>query len=174
MVMQRQRPSVENAISMNSELRQTSPQSAARASARASVGGLWASAFVLSGLCLIALARLMGLTGGGPEAIAMASMRGEPAFAGKDGGVGMVAQAGVYTALISGGGNDDLLLVLDGRSEELLVYRPEGNQGVPQLVQRLNVPTLFTEARTRAEGRTPSTPGANPALKPQPANPLTR
>ena len=42
---------------------------------------------------------------------------------------------------------------------------------VPQLVQRLNVQTLFTEARTRAEGRVPT---GNPALRPQPANPLTR
>lgn len=138
---------------------------------RTSVVGLWASAFVLGGLCLITLARLMGLTGGGPEAIAMASMRGEPAFAGGESSGGMVTQAGVYTALISNGGNDDLLVVLDGRSEELLVYRPEGNQGVPQLVQRLNVQTLFTEARTRAEGRVPT---GNPALRPQPANPLTR
>lgn len=82
----------------------------------------------------------------------------------------MVAQAGVYTALISPGGNDDLLVVLDGRSEELMVYRPDGNQGVPQLVQRLNVQTLFTEARTRAEGRAPSAP----AVRPQAPNPLTR
>jgi hypothetical protein len=62
------------------------------------------------------------------------------------------------------------VLVLDGRSEELLVYRPEGNLGVPQLVQRLNVQTLFTEARTRAEGKVP----AAPAVRPQPPNPLTR
>lgn len=137
---------------------------------RGSVSGLWASAFVLGGLCLIALARLMGLTGGGPEAIALASMRGQPAFAGGESGGGMVAQAGVYTALVSSGGSDDLLVVLDGRSDELLVYRPEGNTGVPQLVQRLNVQTLFTEARTRAEGKVP----VNPAVRPQPANPLTR
>jgi hypothetical protein len=122
-------------------------------------------------LCLIAFARLIGLTGGTPEALALASMQGQPAFAGNgDPGTGMVAQAGVYTALISSEGNDDLLVVLDGRSEELMVYRPEGNQGVMQLVQRLNVQTLFTEARTRAEGRVPNAP----AVRPQLPNPLTR
>lgn len=139
--------------------------------ARHSLTGLWASAFVLAGLCLVALARLTGLTGGTPEALAIASMQGQPAFAGNgDSGSGMVAHAGVYTALISPAGNEDLVLVLDGRSEELLVYRPEGNLGVPQLVQRLNVQTLFTEARTRAEGKVP----AAPAVRPQPPNPLTR
>lgn len=138
---------------------------------RTSLTGLWASAFILAGLCLIALARLTGLAGGTPEALALASMQGQPAFAGGgESGTGMVAQAGVYTALISPAGNEDLVLVLDGRSEELLVYRPEGNQGVPQLVQRLNVQTLFTEARTRAEGRVPTAP----SVRPQPPNPLTR
>ncbi len=156
---------------MNHSTLPTSQVDASLPRSRGSVSGLWASAFVLIGLCLIALARLMGLTGGGPEAIALASMRGQPAFAGGgESGSGMVAQAGVYTALVSSGGSDDLLVVLDGRSDELLVYRPEGNTGVPQLVQRLNVQTLFTEARTRAEGKAPS----NPAVKPQPANPLTR
>ncbi len=151
-------------------MNQSPDQSGSRIAPAPSVAGLWASAFVLTGLCLIALARLIGLTGGTPEAIAIASMRGQPAFAGGEGGGGMVAQAGVYTALVSAGGNDDLLVVLDGRSEELMVYRPEGNLGVPQLVQRLNVQTLFTEARTRAEGRTP----AAPAVRPQAPNPLTR
>ena len=48
-------------------------------------------------------------------------------------------------------GVDDLLLVLEGRSEELLVYRADRNG--TQLHQRLNVPKLFEDARAMAQGR---------------------
>ena len=63
---------------------------------------------------------------------------------------GMVSQTGPLTVMTADAGVDDLLLVLEGRSEELLVYRADRN-GV-QLQQRLAVPKLFEDARAMAQG----------------------
>ncbi len=68
---------------------------------------------------------------------------GSPAFA------GVVSKAGAMTILTTEATNEDLVLVLDGRSEELFVYRTDAREGV-QLFQRVNLPRLFAEARLRA------------------------
>jgi hypothetical protein len=65
---------------------------------------------------------------------------------------GMVSQAGQHTIMTADASNEDLLLVLDERSEELLVYRTDINKGM-QLFQRLRLPEVFIDARARATGR---------------------
>jgi hypothetical protein len=65
---------------------------------------------------------------------------------------GMVSRTGQHTILAADASNEDVLLVLDGRSEELLVYRTDVNKGI-QLFQRLSLPDVFTDAKTRATGR---------------------
>lgn len=102
---------------------------------------LWASAFVLAGLVLVQL-RLTSVVHGAP-----------PIFGGSQtASGGMVAQVGGYTALTSESGNEDILVMLDARNEELFVYHIE-NQNSIQLLERQNVPGLFAEARARTQGR---------------------
>ncbi len=92
--------------------------------------GLWASAFVLLVLILIQAQPLLaqGLIGGGHTANA-----------------GMVSQVGSITVMTADAGSDDVLLVLEGRGEELFVYRTDHN-GM-QIQQRLAVPKLFQDAK---------------------------
>jgi hypothetical protein len=68
------------------------------------------------------------------------------AFAG-----GTVSQTGGLTILTSEAGNEDLLVVLDARNEELFVYRADVKNGL-QLLQRYPVAQLFTDARARTTG----------------------
>lgn len=104
---------------------------------------LWASAFVLAGLVLVQV-RLAGVAHGAAA---------PPLFGGAQSAqAGMVAQAGGYTALTSESGNEDILVMLDSRAEELFIYHVE-NQSSIQLLERQNVPGLFAEARARAQGR---------------------
>ncbi|MCC6970925.1 MAG: hypothetical protein IT434_11970 [Phycisphaerales bacterium] len=72
---------------------------------------------------------------------------------GRDGGAGsgMVSNVGDYTMMTFSAGNEDMLITLDNRSEELYVYRVE-NQNAVALFQKLSLPRLFSEARTRAQG----------------------
>lgn len=70
----------------------------------------------------------------------------------------VVGQAGGTTALTATAGSQDVLVVLDGRSEELLVYRVE-NQSSVELYQRLSVPRLFAEARGKSGITRPSSSG---------------
>jgi hypothetical protein len=65
---------------------------------------------------------------------------------------GMVSSAGGHTVMTADGNNEDLLLVLDGRNEELFVYRTDANRGV-QLFQRMSLPEVFNDARGRSLGR---------------------
>lgn len=62
-----------------------------------------------------------------------------------------VSQTGGLTVLTSEAGNEDLLVVLDSRNEELFVYRTDLKQG-SQLLQRYPVAQLFTDARARSLG----------------------
>ncbi len=62
-----------------------------------------------------------------------------------------VSQSGDYTALTCDGGNEDVLVVLDGRTEQLFVYKVV-NQVSVQLFQREDVGRLFGDARARARG----------------------
>ena len=59
---------------------------------------------------------------------------------------GMVSSVGGYTILTSNAGNEDILLVLDSRNEELNAYRTEHSSAV-QLYEKVALPQLFTSAR---------------------------
>jgi hypothetical protein len=65
---------------------------------------------------------------------------------------GVVSTSGQLTALTAQGSNEDLLIVLDGRGEELYVYKTDARTGM-QLFQKLAVPQLFNDARARNLGR---------------------
>jgi hypothetical protein len=65
----------------------------------------------------------------------------------------LVAASGTLTALTAESTNsNDVLLVLDGRAEELMVYKVE-NQNAVELYRKYNVPRLMSEARGRHSGR---------------------
>lgn len=65
---------------------------------------------------------------------------------------GMVSSSGQLTVLTAEASNEDLLVVLDGRGEDLYVYRTDARNGM-QLFQKLAVPQLFSEARAKNLGR---------------------
>ena len=106
---------------------------------RLPAAALWVVLFVL--LALVT-ARVGALIGGAPGAIE----------AGMAQAAELVSQTGGLTVLSTDGGNEDLLVVLDGRNEEMFVYRTDINAGI-QLLQRYTVPQLFTDARARSLGR---------------------
>ncbi|HLP84253.1 MAG TPA: hypothetical protein VK157_07880 [Phycisphaerales bacterium] len=64
---------------------------------------------------------------------------------------GVVSQVGGLTVMTTDATNEDLLLVLDGRNEELFVYRTQNNESV-QLLQRYPIAQLFVDARARSLG----------------------
>jgi hypothetical protein len=88
---------------------------------------LWASAFVLFALIILQAQPLFAQVGGHTA----------------EGG--MVSQVGPLTVLTADASGEDVLIVLEGRSEELFVYRADRN-GI-QLQQRLAVPKLFQDAK---------------------------
>ena len=64
----------------------------------------------------------------------------------------MVSETAHLVTMTANGGNEDLLIVLDNRSEQLSVYRVL-NQSSLQMLQRVDLPTLFEAARAKALGR---------------------
>ena len=88
---------------------------------------LWASAFAIVALIMV-----------------QASGLSSPARA------DLVSQTGSLTALTLTTTNEDVLLVLDGRTEDLYVYRPGRN--ALDLLQIYKAPDLFNDARARAAG----------------------
>lgn len=66
-------------------------------------------------------------------------------------GSGMVARTGDITALTVNIGNEDALVALDGRSEQIYVYRAGVREGI-QIIQRLDIAQTFTDARARFLG----------------------
>jgi len=91
---------------------------------------LWASAFIIVALIIVEAGRTTG-------SLAMAEM---------------VSQAGEYTVMTTEGGTDEPLFVIDERREKLLVYQVEQQRRV-QLRTIEDLPQLFRDARSRAEGR---------------------
>lgn len=69
---------------------------------------------------------------------------------------GLVSKTGGYTILTakSGNGATDMALVIDDRTEELLVYSIEQNRLV-ELMARESLPELFTAARAQSLGVRP-------------------
>lgn len=90
---------------------------------------LWASAFVLMGMILSQAGRVT-----------------EPAHA------DMVASVGGYVLMTTEGSGEEILTVIDNRSEMLLMYSVV-NQREVQLLERQRLPELFMNARAQAEGR---------------------
>jgi len=93
-------------------------------------GALWASAAVLAGLVLVQAGR----------------MRDNAALA------DMVVQAGEYTLLTTEAQNEELLYVIDVRTEELSIYRI-GQQRSLELIYKDVLPELFSAARLSSGGR---------------------
>jgi hypothetical protein len=88
---------------------------------------LVASAMVLGGLIVTQASKLAG----------------EPARG------DVVSSTGALTTLAFEAQNEDMLAVLDGRTEQLLLYRVVNKTGV-ELVQSYSVPRMFMDAHQRA------------------------
>ena len=64
----------------------------------------------------------------------------------------MVSHVGGITMLTTDGGTDEILVVLDNRTEMLMVYRVDNSSAV-ELLQRTPVGAMFTDARIKASGK---------------------
>lgn len=95
-----------------------------------SVRWLQASALVLLGLVMAKAAPLLG-----GEARA-----------------DMVARSGSYIVMTTDGGNEEVLVIIDERSETVSVYKVVNQQNV-QLFQRADLREIFTAARAKRHGR---------------------
>lgn len=63
----------------------------------------------------------------------------------------MVVDSGHLVTMTAHGGNEDLLLVLDNRAETLSIYKV-GQNSTLEMVQREDLPELFSSARARRLG----------------------
>ena len=80
--------------------------------------------------------------------LAAQTLIGAPPVGGSSAHAGMVSQRGQHTVMATESGNEDLLLVLDGRTENLFVYRTSQQNGI-QLFQKLALPQVFADAKAR-------------------------
>jgi hypothetical protein len=94
-------------------------------------------------LCVAAGVKMGGGAGGDKTALPFSLPEAQAA--------GVVSQVGGLTVMTTDATNEDLLLVLDSRNEELFVYRTQNNESV-QLLQRYPIPQLFVDARARSLG----------------------
>lgn len=67
----------------------------------------------------------------------------------------MIGASGDYVAMTTNGGVEELLFLVDGRSETLMVYRVQNGQFVQQSA-RQDLRELFTTARAAYLGAAPS------------------
>lgn len=126
---------------MNQENQDVGEVKAKEAAATGATSGLSNRALWTSAGLLGALVMVQTLIGAG-QPIGGSSASG-----------GMVSQAGQHTMLTAESGAEDLLIVLDGRNEELFVYRTDSRRGEMQLYQRLGLAAVFNDARSRNAGR---------------------
>jgi hypothetical protein len=105
----------------------TTPPTGAQGTRLSPQAWLWASMFVLVALILMQAGRL-----GPSEARA-----------------DLVTSIGDLTALTVEATNDDVLLVVDDRSESLMAYKVVAQNSV-ELFKTYSLPRLFGEARNRA------------------------
>lgn len=104
---------------------------------RAITALLWASAAVLSLLVIVQAATWLDA---------------QPLDAKAQAASGMVTASGPFVVMSSEIGKEDLIVVLDNRSESLRIYHLDQNNQ-PQLYQQLRLPRIFAEARARGPGR---------------------
>ncbi len=64
----------------------------------------------------------------------------------------MVSQVGGFTMLTTDAGNDDMLVVLDNRTDQLTVYKVENQSSIEQH-KKYELSRIFADARSRAQGR---------------------
>jgi len=64
----------------------------------------------------------------------------------------MVSQTGHLVTMTAQGGTGDILLVLDNRSERLMVYKINA-QNTMDLLENIELPTLFESARAKRRGK---------------------
>jgi len=64
----------------------------------------------------------------------------------------MVSQADHLVTMTAAGGTGDVLLVLDNRSEQLMVYKINA-QNALELLENLQLPELFASARAKRKGK---------------------
>jgi hypothetical protein len=88
-------------------------------------------------VCAILMALLLG--------VLLSPLIGEPARA------EMVAETGHLVTLTAKGGNEDILLVLDNRTEQLTLYKVDQRNAL-EMIQRVALPELFSSARARRLG----------------------
>ncbi|MDX2018373.1 MAG: hypothetical protein SFY95_12145 [Planctomycetota bacterium] len=117
--------------------------------------GLIALAIVLSLGLATQARRVWGTVPTSPETSPLALLSGTPAFASgafASGNFDVAARVGEHSMLtVAGGNGDDLLLVLDGRTEELFVYRIFNGNSL-QYLQKIDVARMFLDARIRSVG----------------------
>lgn len=112
--------------------------------------GLIALAIVLSLGVATQARRVWGTVPTSPETSPLALLSGTPAFASAS--FDVAARVGEHSMLtVAGGNGDDLLLVLDGRTEELFVYRIFNGNSL-QYLQKIDVARMFLDARIRSVG----------------------
>jgi hypothetical protein len=105
---------------------------------------LWASALVLAGLIVVQLARpATGTSPRDPGAV-FALAAGLPGD--------VVTRVGDFSLLTFDAGSDDVLVVLDGRDEQILVYGIE-QQNKLVLLDREALPAIFNTARQMGPSR---------------------
>lgn len=104
---------------------------------RALTAMLWASAVVLTLLVVVQAATWLDAQ----------PLDAKQAYAG-----GMVTATGPLVAMSSEIGKEDLILIIDNRTETLGVYRLEAG-GQLQQYQQLSLPSIFIEAHSKGPGR---------------------
>ena len=115
-----------------------SSQNRFQSASRAAVPALWVLAGILIGIALFR----------GDDSNAQSVIKGMANRA----NAGMVSHSGNYAVLTSESGNEDLVVILDQRTESVLVYRGDVQKGI-ELQQRVSLPRTFEDARLRTVGK---------------------
>lgn len=139
---------------MNVNMSQGESAIAAQRRGRLAIFGLTASALVLSALVLVQVGRSAWAQRLEPGAVAMGDMVNQ----------GVAGEAALLT--FDGGSSEDLLLVVDQRREQVLMYRVQ-NQRTLEFKGRESLRDLFTSARGGV--RRNDQPAALPAAPMPPA-----
>jgi hypothetical protein len=72
----------------------------------------------------------------------------------------MIGASGDYTAMTTNGGVEELLFLVDGRNETLMVYRVLNGREV-RLMERQDLRSLFSTARAAYLGAPPAGPAVS-------------